>query len=113
MSGAQDIAQLGPATSWQRIRLLAGYRWGQLESCPTDQLKIVRSQEDVAVTIDRKPNILFILSDQHNASILGCAGNDVAGTSNLDRLAVDGVRFEQAYCQNPLCVPSRSSLLTG
>lgn len=63
--------------------------------------------------MDTKPNILFILSDQHNASILGCAGNDVIQTPNLDRLAEDGVRFEQAYCQNPLCVPSRSSLLTG
>ena len=60
-----------------------------------------------------RPNILFVLSDQHNAQVLGCAGNDVIRTPNLDRLAAEGVLFEQAYCQNPLCVPGRSSMLTG
>ncbi len=60
-----------------------------------------------------KPNILFILSDQHNASVMGHAGNAIIRTPNLDRLAREGVSFEQAYCQNPLCVPSRVSLLTG
>ena len=61
----------------------------------------------------KKPNILFILSDQHNSTVLGCAGNDMIRTPNLDRLAKEGVRFEQAYCQNPLCGPSRATLLTG
>ena len=60
-----------------------------------------------------KPNFLFILSDQHNASFLGCTGNETANTPNLDALAAQGVLFENAYCQNPLCVPSRCSLLTG
>ena len=60
-----------------------------------------------------RPNFLFILSDQHNASVLGCAGDGTIRTPNLDRLASEGVRFEGAYCQNPLCVPSRASLLTG
>ncbi len=60
-----------------------------------------------------KPNILFILSDQHNASFMGCSGNELINTPNLDTLASQGVMFENAYCQNPLCVPSRSSLLTG
>ena len=60
-----------------------------------------------------KPNILFILSDQHSAKVLGHAGNNIIRTPNLDRLASEGVSFDQAYCQNPLCVPSRVSLLTG
>lgn len=63
--------------------------------------------------MQKHPNILFILSDQHNASVLGCAGNSMIRTPNLDRLAAQGVLFEQAYCQNPLCVPSRASMLTG
>jgi choline-sulfatase len=63
--------------------------------------------------MSKKPNFLFIFSDQHNAQVLGCAGNNVIRTPNLDHLAKQGVRFEQAYCQNPLCVPSRASLLTG
>ncbi|MEI6579018.1 MAG: sulfatase-like hydrolase/transferase [Eubacteriales bacterium] len=61
----------------------------------------------------KKPNILFILSDQHNASFLGCNGNELINTPHLDMLASQGVLFENAYCQNPLCVPSRCSLLTG
>jgi choline-sulfatase len=64
-------------------------------------------------TMTRKPNVLFILTDQHNAQVLGCAGDTAVRTPNLDRLAQQGVRFEQAYCQNPLCVPSRASLLRG
>lgn len=64
-------------------------------------------------SMDRKSNILFLLSDQHNAKVLGCSGNEVVRTPNLDRLAGEGTRFDQAYCQNPLCLPSRASLLTG
>jgi choline-sulfatase len=59
------------------------------------------------------PNFLFILSDQHNPHALGCAGYSCVATPNLDRLAHDGMMFNEAYCQNPLCVPSRSSLITG
>ena len=58
----------------------------------------------------RRPNILFFLSDQHAASYLGCNGNRLIRTPHLDRLAAAGAYFENAYCQNPLCVPSRASL---
>ncbi len=60
-----------------------------------------------------KPNILFILSDQHTPHIIGVEGNDVIHTPNLDKLASEGAYFSQCYCQNPLCVPSRSSLISG
>ncbi|MCL5269448.1 MAG: sulfatase-like hydrolase/transferase, partial [bacterium] len=63
--------------------------------------------------MSKPPNILFILSDQHNASLLGCASHPLVRTPHLDHLAADGVQFDQAYCQNPLCVPSRASLITG
>ena len=63
--------------------------------------------------MNKKRNILFILSDQHNAGVLGAAGDKTVRTPSLDRLASEGVRFDQAYCQNPLCVPSRYSMLTG
>lgn len=63
--------------------------------------------------MSEKPNILFFLSDQHNASFMGCSGSQVANTPNLDKLALKGVRFTNTYSQNPLCVPSRSSLITG
>jgi len=60
-----------------------------------------------------KPNILLLFSDQHNASRLGCEGDTQAQSPNLDRLASQGVRFSRAYCQNGICLPSRTSLLTG
>jgi len=59
------------------------------------------------------PNILFLFSDQHRADAMGCAGHPVVKTPNLDRLAGEGVRFENAYCSTPLCFPSRISLTTG
>ncbi|MFC1462084.1 sulfatase [Verrucomicrobiota bacterium] len=60
-----------------------------------------------------KPNILFILSDQHNAKCLGHKGHPDVKTPNLDRLAAEGVRFDNAITQNPICTPSRVSWLSG
>jgi choline-sulfatase len=60
-----------------------------------------------------QPNIVLFVSDQHRADWMGCAGNTFVQTPNLDRLAEDGVRFTQAYCNAPICVPSRMSMMTG
>lgn len=58
-------------------------------------------------------NIVVILADQLTASAMSCAGNPHVNTPHLDRLAANGTRFENAYCAQPLCTPSRASLLTG
>jgi choline-sulfatase len=58
-------------------------------------------------------NVVLIISDQHRRDAAGCYGNPVVKTPNLDRLSAEGVRFTQAYCDSPLCVPSRCSLITG
>jgi choline-sulfatase len=60
-----------------------------------------------------QPNIVVIMSDEHNASVLGCYGNKVIRTPNLDALASRGVVFESCYCNSPLCVPSRLSFTAG
>jgi choline-sulfatase len=57
--------------------------------------------------------VLLIMSDQHKRDCLGVSGNPVARTPNLDALARSSVRFTSAYCSNPVCTPSRASLLTG
>ncbi len=61
----------------------------------------------------KRPNILFILTDQHRHDFSGFAGHEQIRTPNLDRLAKSSIIFDNTYCQNPLCVPSRSSMLTG
>ncbi|MDA3959885.1 MAG: sulfatase-like hydrolase/transferase [Planctomycetota bacterium] len=60
-----------------------------------------------------RPNILLIHSDQHRYDCLGCTGHPLQRSPNLDRLANDGVCFDQAYCPSPICSPARASLLTG
>lgn len=58
-------------------------------------------------------NVVVIIGDDNAAYTLGCYGNPLAQTPNLDRFAESGVRFEHAYCNSPVCTPSRQSLLTG
>lgn len=62
---------------------------------------------------DNRPNIVLIMTDQHQAEALSIAGNLNLSTPNLDKLAKSGVRFENAYVTFPLCSPSRSSMFTG
>lgn len=65
------------------------------------------------MSADQRPNVLFLFSDQHRGTDLGCAGNEDVATPNLDRLAHEGRRLETACANTPVCTPSRASLLTG
>jgi arylsulfatase A-like enzyme len=63
--------------------------------------------------MERKPNFLFIITDQHRADHLGCYGNSVVRTPNIDRLAVNGTRLDNFYVATPICMPNRATLMTG
>ena len=58
-------------------------------------------------------NVLLIVSDEHNREFAGCYGNTLVKTPHIDALASRGVVFESAYCNSPICVPSRACLATG
>lgn len=60
-----------------------------------------------------RPNFLFLIADDHAGYVMGCDGNPLAETPNLDRLASQGTRFARHHCNSPVCTPSRQSLLTG
>ena len=59
------------------------------------------------------PNFIIILSDNQPAWAMRCAGNKIISTPNLDRLAAEGVRFQNAFVTTPICSASRASILTG
>ena len=61
----------------------------------------------------KRPNLLFILTDDQGAWAMHCAGNSDIQTPNLDRLASQGTRFENFFCASPVCSPARASILTG
>lgn len=61
----------------------------------------------------KKPNVLFILTDDQGIWSMGCYGNSEIQTPNLDKLAKQGVRFDNFFCTSPVCSPARASLLTG
>ena len=61
----------------------------------------------------KKENIFLFVADQMRSDSLHHLGNEASITPNLDQLLEDGISYENAYCQNPVCVPSRCSFLTG
>lgn len=66
-----------------------------------------------AATVAKRPNILFIMTDQQRGDWMGCMGDLLAHTPNMDALAKDGMLFRQAYSSMPTCTPARAVLLTG
>lgn len=78
-----------------------------LSACKNDNAKISR------IADAKKPNIIFILTDDQRADALGFAGNDIIQTPNMDLLASEGLYFENAFVTTPICAASRASLFTG
>ena len=61
----------------------------------------------------RRPNILLVVADDHAANAVGCYGGPYAVTPSIDRIAREGIRFDECGCTNSLCAPSRATILTG
>jgi arylsulfatase A-like enzyme len=62
---------------------------------------------------DKRPNILFIMSDDHASHAMSCYGSRINQTPNLDRISDGGIRFDNCFCTNSICTPSRATILTG
>src|SRR5213083_3679081 len=65
-----------------------------------------------AAAADR-PNIIFIMADDHAAHAISAYGSRINQTPNIDRIAQQGVRFDNCFCTNSICTPSRAVILTG
>jgi len=63
--------------------------------------------------VSKHPNILFIMSDDHASHAMSCYGSRINETPNLDRIAREGMRFDNCFCTNSICTPSRATILTG
>ncbi|HWH79668.1 MAG TPA: sulfatase-like hydrolase/transferase, partial [Candidatus Binatus sp.] len=63
--------------------------------------------------MEKRPNFLFIITDQHRADLLACYGNPVVRTTSIDNIAQAGTRFENFYVATPICMPNRSTIMTG
>ncbi|MFC1672479.1 sulfatase-like hydrolase/transferase, partial [Planctomycetota bacterium] len=62
---------------------------------------------------DTRPNILFIMSDDHASHAMSCYGSRINKTPNMDRIAENGMRFDNCFCTNSICTPSRAVILAG
>lgn len=71
-----------------------------------------RAGVEEAELTSKAPNIVLVMSDQHRADMIGCAGDRAVLTPTLDRIASEGIRFSRVSCQGPLCMPARASFMT-
>jgi N-acetylglucosamine-6-sulfatase len=111
LSGYRALFGAGVAVRWDALdgdNRAIGANHRTRSSHTTD----VRVPGDRAPSASR-PDIVFILGDNHNAQTMGSAGHPVIETPALDRLAHEGVRFDNAFNTTSLCSPSRASILTG
>ena len=97
-------------------------RLHQLQCCVAQPVELKQWQLTVAeaavaaaaiTSKQRKPNLLYIISDQHSPFVTGCYGDPVVRTPNLDSLSAAGVTLDNCYCASPICTPARMSMLTG
>lgn len=99
-----------PQGRWIAIVTLAVL---SVSGAPATERARARGVPRVAGAVDERPNLLLIIADDHGGVTMGIEGDPHRATPNLDALAREGVLFDRAYCNSPLCTPSRQSLITG
>jgi arylsulfatase len=101
----------------QRREFLKATMWGAVawssSPCLIGRMPMPLSAATATGQTAKRPNVVFILADDLGYADLGCYGQKKIKTPNLDRLAAEGMRFTQAYSGNPVCAPSRCTLMTG
>lgn len=102
-----QFAQMPDLNRRQFLNLAAGAAAStiSLATCSTGLAKTAKAA--------KRPNIIFLLTDDHRADALGCAGNTIIQTPNIDYLAANGVRFTNAFVTTSICACSRASIFTG
>ncbi len=99
-----------------RVAWSALYLWlatvTLFDNCSAAELS-TQTRESQDTSARRLPNVLLILTDQQHSGMMSCTGNKFLHTPAMDRLANEGIRFENAYVANPVCVPSRIAMATG
>jgi arylsulfatase A-like enzyme len=82
-----------------------------LQLCILILISLLSNQEIYAQNKStERPNIIFILTDDHRYDLLGCTGNEIIQTPHLDKLAADGILFTNAHVTSAICTPSRASI---
>jgi arylsulfatase A-like enzyme len=77
-------------------------------------LSVLPTGNAIGQTAEKKrPNIVFIMTDDHASHALSCYGSKINKTPNLDRIAAEGMRFDNCFCTNSICAPCRAVILTG
>ena len=96
-----------------RTRRRAAYRKIRLEFLVVIGLFLAASCSEEQNTAKKRPNIIFIITDDQQTGLLGIEGSPVSMTPNIDRIGEEGIIFKNAFVVTPLCSPSRASFLTG
>ncbi|MEM8913019.1 MAG: sulfatase-like hydrolase/transferase, partial [Planctomycetota bacterium] len=94
------------------------FRWNQTATLPLALALISALSGSLAVCAEKssKPNVLFIMSDDHTWQAVGAYGGMLSSldpTPTIDQLAAEGMRFDAAVCTNSICTPSRAAIMTG
>ena len=98
--------------AWSRL-IIWGLLLGLVAIWPADRRDRAHARLPDGDRARRRPNFLILVGDDHAAGMLGIDGDPRHATPRLDQLAREGVRFDRAYCNSPLCTPSRASFITG